>query len=122
MKKLIHISITAFFLINLVSYSKAEEVHICETKTLGIVTYKDFRINNKDTKEYFEGSGVCAYPIYYSNINNIYVYYYPRDKGCHNGDYVAPPANYAGKITLTHNPDERYGWVDAIENILCFYK
>jgi hypothetical protein len=40
----------------------------------------------------------------------------------HNGEYVEPPDNYAGRITLTNNPDERYGWDDAIENVMCFYK
>ena len=122
MKKLIYIIIVILFGINLVSCSEAKEEHICETKTLGIVSIKDGLINNKETKQYYEGSGVCAYSIYYSKIKDIYVYYYPGDEGCHNGEYVAPPANYAGRITLTNNPDERYGWLDAIENIMCFYK
>ena len=122
MKKLIYIIIVTLFGINLVSCSEAKEEHICETKTLGIVTIKDGLINNKETKQYYEGSGVCAYSIYYSKIKDIYVYYYPGDEGCHNGEYVAPPANYAGRITLTNNPDERYGWVDAVENLMCFYR
>ena len=103
MKKLIYIIIVTLFGINLVSCSEAKEEHICETKTLGIVTIKDGLINN-------------------SKIKDIYVYYYPGDEGCHNGEYEPPPANYAGRITLTNNPDERYGWVDAIENVMCFYK
>ena len=122
MKKLVHILITAFLLSNLISCSEAKEVHTCKTKTLGIVTIKDGLINNKETKQYYEGSGVCAYSIYYSKIKDIYVYYYPGDEGCHNGEYETPPDNFAGRITLTNNPDERYGWVDAIENVICFYK
>jgi len=122
MKKLIYIIIVILFGINLASCSEAKEEHICETKTLGIVTIKDGLINNKETKQYYEGSGVCAYSIHYSKIKDIYVYYYPGDEGCHNGEYVAPPANYAGRITLTNNPDERYGWVDAVENVMCFYR
>jgi hypothetical protein len=122
MKKLIYIIIVILFGINLASCSEAKEVHICKTKTLGIVTIKDGLINNKETKQYYEGSGVCAYSIYYSKIKDIYAYYYPGDEGCHNGEYEPPPANYAGRITLTNNPDERYGWVDAVENVMCFYR
>ena len=122
MKKLIYIISTTLFLINSVSCSEAKEDHICETKTLGIVTIKDGLINNKETKHYYEGSGVCAYSIHYSKIKDIYVYYYPGDEGCHNGEYEPPPDNFAGRITLTNNPDERYGWIDAIEHVMCFYK
>jgi len=96
--------------------------HICQTKTLGIVTFKDGLINNNETKQYYEGSGVCAYSIYYLKGKNIHMYYYPGNEGCHKGNAPEPPDNYAGRITLTNNPNERYGWDDAIENVMCFYK
>ena len=65
---------------------------------------------------------MCLLYILYSKIKDIYVYYYPGDEGCHNGEYETPHDNFAGRITLTNNPDERYGWEDALENGICFYK
>ena len=98
-------------------YSANYKLQLIEDKIL-----PKYLINNKETKQYYEGSGVCAYSIHYSKIKDIYVYYYPGDEGCHNGEYKPPPDNFAGRITLTNNPDERYGWDDAIENVMCFYK